>query len=119
MHRLSVAEARCPENVGREAVLQGWVRTRRDSKAGFSFLELNDGSCFGNIQVIAEAGLDNYQSEIRKLSVRRRWGDDSADSYDLKIDTSRGKINYKMNYFNKRYRPILSDIIPAKTEFKI
>ena len=64
-----------------------------------------------------DSTLDN--SEIRKLSVRRRWGDDSADSYDLKIDTSRGKIKYKMNYFNKRYRPILSDIIPAKTEFKI
>ena len=65
---LSVAQARQAESIGREIVLQGWLRTRRDSKAGFSFLELNDGSCFGNIQVIAEAALENYESEIRKLS---------------------------------------------------
>jgi len=65
---LSVAAARLAEAVGREVILQGWVRTRRDSKAGFSFLEINDGSCFGNIQVLAEAGLPNYESEIKRLS---------------------------------------------------
>ena len=65
---VTVAQARQAESIGREIVLQGWVRTRRDSKAGFSFLEINDGSCFGNIQVIAEATLENYESEIRKLS---------------------------------------------------
>ena len=53
-----------------EVCVQGWIRTRRDSKAGFSFLELNDGSCFGNIQVIAEAALPNYESEIKRLSRR-------------------------------------------------
>lgn len=66
--KLSVADARRAENVGREIILQGWVRTRRDSKAGFSFLELNDGSCFGNIQVIADDKLENYESQIKKLS---------------------------------------------------
>jgi asparaginyl-tRNA synthetase len=65
---LSVAAARLPEAVGREVILQGWIRTRRDSKAGFSFLEINDGSCFGNIQVLAEAGLPNYEAEIKRLS---------------------------------------------------
>ena len=45
----------------------GWVRTRRDSKGGFSFIELNDGSCFGNLQVIADGDLKNYKSEITKL----------------------------------------------------
>ena len=49
-------------------VVQGWIRTRRDSKAGFSFLEINDGSCFGNLQVVAEATLTNYESEIKRLS---------------------------------------------------
>jgi asparaginyl-tRNA synthetase len=39
----------------------GWVRTRRDSKA-FSFLELNDGSCLGNLQIIADAGIPGYES---------------------------------------------------------
>ncbi len=65
--KLSVAAARRVEAVGSEALIQGWVRTRRDSKAGFSFLELNDGSCFGNLQVIAEASLPNYEEEIKKL----------------------------------------------------
>ena len=65
---ISVAQARCQQSIGREVVLQGWVRTRRDSKAGFSFLEINDGSCFGNVQVLAEASLPNYESEIKHLS---------------------------------------------------
>ena len=39
--------------------LSGWVRTRRDAK-GFSFIELNDGSCLANIQVIANADVPGY-----------------------------------------------------------
>ncbi len=42
-------------------LLKGWIRTRRDSK-GFSFIELNDGSCLANIQIIADQHLDNYAS---------------------------------------------------------
>lgn len=38
-----------------EVRLGGWVRTRRDAK-GFTFLELNDGSCLGNIQCIVDEG---------------------------------------------------------------
>src|SRR5437660_9219306 len=68
MQTLSVADARKVEAVGKEVRLQGWVRTRRDSKGGFSFLELNDGSCLGNVQVIAEASLPNYQAEVLHLS---------------------------------------------------
>jgi asparaginyl-tRNA synthetase len=41
-------------------VVKGWVRTRRDSK-GFSFLELNDGSCLGNLQVVVDAGTPGSQ----------------------------------------------------------
>ena len=45
----------------RDAIsLGGWIRTRRDSK-GFSFLELNDGSCFASIQVVADAGIHGYE----------------------------------------------------------
>jgi asparaginyl-tRNA synthetase len=69
MDKISVAQARRVESVGREVCLQGWVRTRRDSKGGFSFLELNDGSSLGNIQVLADGSLPNYQSEVLKLSV--------------------------------------------------
>ncbi len=67
MDGISVAEARLPEAIGRQVRLQGWVRTRRDSKGGFSFIELNDGSCQGNAQIIAEAGLPNYEAEVKKL----------------------------------------------------
>ena len=53
--------------LGAPVQIRGWVRTRRDSKAGFSFLEVNDGSCMGNLQVIAETSLPNYADEISKL----------------------------------------------------
>jgi len=49
--------------------VRGWVRTRRDAKANFSFLSLNDGSCLGNLQIIADDSLPNFTNEIRKLSV--------------------------------------------------
>jgi len=68
MPRITVAEARRPDAVGKEVTLRGWVRTRRDSKAGFSFLELNDGSSMGNIQIIAPAALENYESQVKRLS---------------------------------------------------
>jgi len=42
-------------------VVKGWVRTRRDSK-GFSFLELNDGSCLASLQVIVDQGTPGYDS---------------------------------------------------------
>ncbi len=67
MEKLSVTQARQVEFAGREVRLQGWIRTRRDSKGGFSFLELNDGSSLANIQVVAEAALPNYESEVKHL----------------------------------------------------
>ncbi len=67
MEKLTVAQARHESAVGKTVLLQGWVRTRRDSKGGFSFLELNDGSCQGNVQIIAEAALPNYESDVKKL----------------------------------------------------
>jgi len=67
MQVISVADARRPEAIGREVIVRGWVRTRRDSKAGFSFVEINDGSSLGNLQVIAEAALPNYESDIKRL----------------------------------------------------
>ena len=49
-----------------EVQVAGWIRTRRDSKT-FSFLELNDGSCLQNIQIIADADLASY-GDVEKLS---------------------------------------------------
>jgi asparaginyl-tRNA synthetase len=48
--------------------VKGWVRTRRDSKAGISFVHLSDGSCFHPVQVVAPNTLPNYTDEVLKLS---------------------------------------------------
>ena len=53
---------------GSEVTVRGWVRTRRDSKAGLSFVNVSDGSCFAPIQVVAPATLANYESEIKHLT---------------------------------------------------
>ena len=47
-------------DVAQTVTVKGWVRTRRDSKAGLSFIALHDGSCFDPVQVIALNTLDNY-----------------------------------------------------------
>src|SRR5437588_9636773 len=67
MDKITVADARRVESIGRQVTLQGWVRTRRDSKGGFSFLELNDGSCQGNVQVVAPGELPNYEAQVKHL----------------------------------------------------
>ena len=54
--------------VGGEVTVRGWVRTRRDSKAGLSFVNVSDGSCFAPIQVVASSDLPNYESEVKKLT---------------------------------------------------
>jgi asparaginyl-tRNA synthetase len=54
--------------VGATVTVRGWVRTRRDSKAGLSFIHLHDGSCFDPLQVVAGGDLPNYQAEVLKLT---------------------------------------------------
>ncbi|MEO1129640.1 MAG: OB-fold nucleic acid binding domain-containing protein, partial [Planctomycetota bacterium] len=53
---------------GTELTLKGWVRTRRDSKAGLSFIHVNDGSCFDNLQIVAPSDLSNYESDVLHLT---------------------------------------------------
>ena len=53
---------------GGEVTVRGWVRTRRDSKAGLSFVNVSDGSCFAPIQVVAPNTLGNYESEVKHLT---------------------------------------------------
>src|SRR6185295_13573530 len=48
--------------------LRGWVRTRRDSKAGISFVHVSDGSCFHPVQVVAPSTLANYATEVMHLT---------------------------------------------------
>lgn len=54
--------------IGSIVTVKGWIRTKRDSKAGISFLHVTDGSCFHPIQVVAPSKLDNYESEVLKLN---------------------------------------------------
>src|SRR5512138_1931122 len=54
--------------VGDRVTVEGWIRTRRDSKAGLSFLAVHDGSCFEPLQVVAPAELANYQTEVLKIT---------------------------------------------------
>jgi asparaginyl-tRNA synthetase len=62
----SILKGKVP--TGTHVTVRGWVRTRRDSKAGLSFIHLHDGSCFDPIQVVAAAALPNYESEVKKLT---------------------------------------------------
>ncbi|MBU1193323.1 MAG: asparagine--tRNA ligase [Proteobacteria bacterium] len=59
MKRTKIHVLRQLENSPGQVLVKGWVRTRRDSKE-FSFMEINDGSCLKNIQVIAGQDLENY-----------------------------------------------------------
>ena len=69
MNALSCADVlagRAPQDA--PVTLQGWVRTRRDSKAGISFVHVSDGSGFHPVQVVAPNTLPNYASEISRLT---------------------------------------------------
>ncbi len=54
--------------VDTEVTVRGWVRSRRDSKAGISFLAIYDGSCFDPIQAVVPNELDNYQQDVLRLT---------------------------------------------------
>lgn len=54
--------------VDSEVTVRGWVRTRRDSKAGISFVAVYDGSCFNAVQAVINNSLNNYQDEVLRLT---------------------------------------------------
>ena len=60
-------------SVGDQVTVKGWVRTRRDSKAGLSFIALHDGSCFDPIQVIALSTMKITQISKNSLLVVHLW----------------------------------------------
>lgn len=61
----AVLESGQPEE---EVLVRGWVRTRRDSKHGFSFVELNDGSCMGNLQCVIDKDVPGYEETIKQVT---------------------------------------------------
>ena len=56
-----IREILAAEAPGESVTVRGWIRTRRDSK-GFSFLDINDGSCLASLQVVAEEGIEGYEN---------------------------------------------------------
>ena len=66
LKRIKIKTLMNAEKPMEQVLLKGWVKTKRDSK-DFSFLEINDGTCLKNIQVIANNSLNNY-AEIKKLT---------------------------------------------------
>jgi len=67
MKRTRIAQLIKSGKIGACFTIMGWVRTKRDSKGGFSFIEVNDGSSLKGLQIIADKTLSNYQSEILKI----------------------------------------------------
>lgn len=57
-----------PSLLNQTVCVRGWVRTRRDSKAGISFLSIYDGSCFSPIQAVIPSTLANYQTDVLQLT---------------------------------------------------
>ncbi|RLB22818.1 MAG: asparagine--tRNA ligase, partial [Deltaproteobacteria bacterium] len=66
MVRTRIAEVLRNGKIGQRYEVLGWVRSRRDSKAGFSFIDLNDGSCLKNLQIIADKELPEYEERVLK-----------------------------------------------------
>lgn len=54
--------------VGSRVSVRGWIRSKRDSKAGISFLAIHDGSCFDSLQAVASGDLENYSEEVLHIT---------------------------------------------------
>ncbi len=63
MKKFKIKDIIISDNLPEELNIKGWIRTKRDS-SNFSFLEINDGSCLENIQIIADNTLSNYSKII-------------------------------------------------------
>jgi asparaginyl-tRNA synthetase len=88
MEKISVKDARQATAIGHNVLVRGWIRTRRDSKGGFSFLEVNDGSCLPGLQIVADGSLPNYESEVKHLVA----GCSVAVEGEVKASAGKGQI---------------------------
>ena len=78
---------------GAEVTVAGWLKSRRTSRGGFSFLALNDGSCFADLQVVADESLANYASIVElgagcAVSVRGRLVASQGRGQDRELQAS-------------------------------
>ena len=68
MNRSKIVELFDAKAPAEKILVKGWIKTKRDSKE-FSFLEINDGSCLKNFQIIADKTLKNYESITYDVSI--------------------------------------------------
>ncbi|MFK7892317.1 MAG: asparagine--tRNA ligase [Granulosicoccus sp.] len=68
MNAIDIVDLLHEDRVGESVTVQGWVRSRRDSKAGLSFIALYDGSCFDALQVVVPETVVNYQQQVLEIS---------------------------------------------------
>jgi asparaginyl-tRNA synthetase len=85
MDRQKIAHLLKHGQPGDHAEVNGWVRTRRESKQGFSFVELNDGSCMKNLQVVIDSTVPGYDATIKHV------GTGSSISTNGELKESEGK----------------------------
>ncbi|MBQ7304130.1 MAG: asparagine--tRNA ligase [Alphaproteobacteria bacterium] len=101
---VELLKAQEPQN---EVLLKGWVRTRRDAK-DFSFIEVNDGSCLKNIQVIANNNLNNYD-EVKKISTGS-----SVEIVGSLVESQGGNQKYEVVATNIKIYSIAPDDFPLQ-----
>lgn len=65
---MRVRDALRPEHIGRKVRVEGWVRTKRPSKAGVTFVELNDGSTLKNLQIVLPESMSDYEALVAGIS---------------------------------------------------
>ena len=68
MERITVAQALKAGFSGKSVDVRGWVRTKRESKQGIAFVEINDGSCLANLQIIAELNRPELAEPVKLLT---------------------------------------------------
>ncbi len=107
LKRTKIKKLLASEQTIAEVLVKGWVKTKRDSK-DFSFIEVNDGSCLKNIQIIANSTLNNYD-EIKKLTT----GSSVAIKGAL-IESAGGKQKYEIKAENIEIYGIAPDDYPLQ-----
>ncbi|MBE6451616.1 MAG: asparagine--tRNA ligase [Alphaproteobacteria bacterium] len=105
--RTKIVDLLAAQNPKSQVLLKGWVRTRRDAK-DFSFIEVNDGSCLKNIQVIANNSLNNYE-DVKKIST----GSSVAITGSL-VESQGGNQKYEVVATNVEIYSIAPDDFPLQ-----
>ncbi|MGE5191956.1 MAG: asparagine--tRNA ligase [Deltaproteobacteria bacterium] len=87
MQRIKVAAALKDGPVGEQIDVRGWVRTKRESKQGFAFVELNDGSSMANLQVVVDQSVPGYAEFLKQLTT----GSSIRVVGELKVSPAKGQ----------------------------